>query len=277
MSCMGTPPATAWDDATWDGGRARGWTVMGTLRARQRALRRESQQEAARHVDSHDTYLRSHSIMSRLPSLETLAAEIIEHWTGGPTVLAFLFAQPDSSAVQMLDARGEYFDIRTAETWTLFFPGYYSGKKDDRYELELAGARRVGQAYAEDWYFKASEFDSLRKYIEDLSERRWEYSGGTDLVLVNGLLPSRGEPIIDWDSTISGQLTDHKSGMQTITLANAIERITRDLEMGTEDGSYGVGEITDKPSPPKGHSLQELMINALGGIAAALGLRAIGM
>jgi hypothetical protein len=31
----------------------------------------------------------------------------------GPFVLAFLFAHPDSDAIRMVDARGDYFDVRT--------------------------------------------------------------------------------------------------------------------------------------------------------------------
>jgi hypothetical protein len=34
-------PATAWDDADWKGAKARGWTVMGRLRERERPRRVE--------------------------------------------------------------------------------------------------------------------------------------------------------------------------------------------------------------------------------------------
>ena len=119
-------------------------------------------------------------------------------------------------------------------------------------------------------------FAGLRKHIETSSENRWQYSGGTDLVLINGWLAEQGEPTIDWVSTISGQITDRFAGIQTLTLANVIERITRDIETGAEDLSYGVGEVTDEPPSPARHVGRDFMIQALSGIVAALGAKALG-
>jgi len=197
-------------------------------------------------------------------------------WHGGPTVLAFLFAPPDSDAIRRLDARGDYFDLRTGDTWDLFFPGYYRSAKGRGFEQQTH-ARPVGGNYADDWYFNASDFNGMREHVERCSERRWEYSGETDLVLVNGWLAEGGEPTIDWTSTIYGQITDQAAGAKTLTVAGVIERITRDLESATEDVSYGVGEVTDGPHPPEGHASRDFAVNALAGIAVALGARALGV
>ena len=196
-------------------------------------------------------------------------------WHGGPTVLAFLFAHPDCDAMRLLDARGDYFDRRTGATWDLFFPGYY--RSTNRHLEEQTDARTVGRDYASDWFFNASDFNQLREHVEQSSEGRWQYSGEADLVLINGWLAEKGEPTIDWPSTISGQVTDHTAHARTLTLAGVIERITRDLENAAEDASYGVGQVTDPPPPPEGSIARDLMVNALGGIAAALGTRAAGL
>lgn len=237
-------PATAWDDSDWDGNRARGWTVMRRLQDRQRLLRHTSKQP--------------------LPA----------RWPGWPSVLAFLFAPPDSDAITSLDARGKYFDIRTGNYWDLFFPGYYRSAKA---ELEFqVGARPVGRRYTNDWYYDPRDFEALREHIEEASARGWEYSGEVDLVLINVWLPPRGEITIDWKSTISGQLTNRASGIQTLTLGNVIERITRDLKTSAEDSSYSVGEVTNKVLPPPSHVGRDFMVQALSGIAAALGVKALG-
>jgi hypothetical protein len=202
---------------------------------------------------------------------------ISARWQGGPTVLAFLFAQPDSDAMRLLDERGEYFDVRSGDTWDLFFPGYYRSDRTRTFEINT-GARPIGHAYAANWYFSARDFDLLRRHIEDSSERRWVYSGGTDLVLINGWMPARGEPTLDWVSTISGQVTDQVDGSRTLNLANIVEHISRDLETGTEDAAYGVGKVTDEPRKPSdGHVTRDFMVNALGGIAAAIGARMLGI
>lgn len=204
-----------------------------------------------------------------------IRGEIRVRHRGHPIVVAFLFAHPDSDAMRLIDARGEYFDARTGDTWDLLFPGYYKPRRGCEFEQD-AGARPAGHGFAGKWYFSPAGFNDLREYVQRSSERRWEYSGGTDLVLVNAWVPDQGEPMIDWSSTISGQVTDQQAGIRTLTLANVIERITRDLENEIEDASYGVSEVTDGPPSPKGHVTRDFMINALAGIAAALGARALG-
>jgi hypothetical protein len=95
-------------------------------------------------------------------------------------------------------------------------------------------------------------------------------------VLVNAWLPEQGELTIDWASAISGQVTDQQAGIRTLTLANIIERITRDLENEIEDASYGVGDVTDRRPSRKSHVTRDFMLNALAGIAAALSAHALG-
>lgn len=197
-------------------------------------------------------------------------------WRGGPTVLAFLFAHPDGEAIRLLDARGEYFDHRTGETWDLFFPGYYRSAEGQGFETE-AGSRPIGRRYARDWYFSPSDFDQLRTHLERHSRDRWQYSGAADLVLINAWLPERGEPTIDWDSTFSGQVNDQIRDEQSVTIAEVIERISRDIENAAEDAWYGVGDVSaESTASLGGQGGRDFMINALAGIAAALGVRALG-
>jgi hypothetical protein len=262
---------TTWDDPDLDDTRVGGWSVMHTLRSRQLLYCNEvmaaQQRIAAREGNAY--------FMTAAQIKQVYEDSIKARWQGGPTVLAFLFALPDSDAIQMLDARGEYFDVRTGDTWDLFFPGYYRSTRGPEFERRTGG-RPVGVSYADDWYFNPKDFNDLRKHIEQSSDQRWEYSGGTDLVLINGWLAVEGEPTIDWVSTISGQVSDRITGTQTLTLANVIERITRDLENAAEDSSYGVGEVTDGSLQQENHVGRDFMINVLSGIAAALGAKALG-
>ena len=152
------------------------------------------------------------------------------------------------------------------------------GDDDDRPSRhEYVDDRPIGHRYGGDWYFSAPEFDELREHVEQSSEGLWEYSGGADLVLVSGWLAAGDEPVVDWASTISGQLTDQSAGTRSLTLANVIEKISRDLATGTEDASYGVSEVTDGSPAPGSHIARDFLINTLAGIAAALGARALGV
>jgi hypothetical protein len=264
-------PAIAWDDSEGNGNRARGWTVIGTLREHREVHVQEAVAARRRAAErSGESFLMTAAVMQ-----QEYEDAIKARWHGGPTVLAFLFTQPDSRAIQMLDARGDYFDVRTGDTWDLFFPGYYRSAENVESEQRV-GSQPVGHGFASDWYFNPVCFNNLRDHIERSSEHRWNYSGGTDLVLINGWLVDYGEPTIDWISTISGQITDQGPDTNTPTLASLIERITRDLETGTEDPSYGISQITNEPPPPGSHISRDFMVATLSGIAAALGARALG-
>jgi hypothetical protein len=244
---------------------------MRALRERQRLLR-EKAEGARQRLGRPDEVTRS---MAPVSGRQDYEDDVTARGPGGPSVLAFLFAPPDSDAIAMLDARGAYFDVRTGDIWELFFPGYYRPTKGTEAESQ-AGTCPAGHGYAGNWYFSPVGFDQLRRQVEESSEHRWEYSGGTDLVLINVWLPEYGDPTIDWASTFSGQITDRVSGTRTLTLSNVIERITRDLESATEDSHYGVSEITGRQQTPARHMGRDFMIQALSGIAAALGAKALG-
>jgi len=89
-------------------------------------------------------------------------------WKGGPTVLAFLFALPHSDVFHELDQHGDYLNIRSGNTWDLFWPGYYNSERDRKFEVEC-GAEPIGSAFASNWYFNAQEFNQMRRDIEEAS------------------------------------------------------------------------------------------------------------
>lgn len=265
--------ATAWTDEDWEGSRARGWTVAAQLEKRRNALLAESL--AARRREAERASASSFYLMTASQIAAQARDQMLARWQGGPNVVALLFALPDSEAIRTLDARGEYFDCRTGDTWDLFFPGYH--KADNAHFEQQAGSRRVGAAYAENWFFHPRDFDLFRKYVEQQSLGRWQYSGGTDLVLVNGYLPERGQIIIDWESTITGSLTE-PNATHTLTIAQVIERLTRDLEAENEDSDYGVGAVVSPEAPGhKTSAARDITVGALAGIAAALGKAGLGL
>jgi hypothetical protein len=202
--------------------------------------------------------------------------QIAASWSGGPTVLAFLFAQRDSAAIQMLDSRGDYFDVRTGETWDLFFPGYY--RSDDPDTERRARSRPVGTGYAANWYFSSKDVDYLRRHVQGMSQGRWRYSGGADLVLINGMLVDQGDPVIDWVSTQGWDILDATPGGPGLTLATVIESITQDFETNAEDESYGLRREDDRPpSASRGMVTRDFMIDTVREIAVALGLKLAGL
>lgn len=136
------------------------------------------------------------------------------------TVIGFLFAQPDTDAMQALRDRHLYFDQRTGDAWDLFFPGYYQDKPN--------GARRAEDILVDThttrWWFSPTDFDEKRNFVEAYSEYRWEYSGKADLLLATAQIPASGEPEIDWKSLVGAQL-----GTELVDLDQAVEAIMQEI------------------------------------------------
>lgn len=204
-----------------------------------------------------------------------IADETAARWSGGANVLALLFAQPDSVAIRTLDSRREYFDYRTGDSWDLFFPGYYRSSKGAEFERR-AGARPAGTSDLEEWFFSPRDFNAFRRDVSDRTNGLWHYSGGTDLVLVPGWLPADGEPLLYWDETLSGSVTDDVTGVTTKSLPEVIESISHDLEEAWNSPDYGVSDVTNPRPPDTGGSVgRDILVNTLSGILAALGMKAI--
>jgi hypothetical protein len=146
-------PATGWDDADWDGSKARGWTVMGRLRARQRremALSHEAKRQAAESSRYMQMMTASTGVASWRNSLRA-------GWRGGQSVVAFLFSHPDAQPIADLDARGEYFDCRTGDSWDLFFPGSPGSRVRSASRLDTSRPRiRVGLVLQPIWLRRAA-------------------------------------------------------------------------------------------------------------------------
>jgi hypothetical protein len=215
-------------------------------------------------------------LMTPAPTAAELADALAARSTGTWSVLAMLFAHPDSDAIRSLDARGEYFDCRTGDTWDLHFPGYARlAPSDDRRRQRPAAA---GSRHLRGWSFDPRDFDALRDRVESCSQGRWSYSGGTDLALTSVWLPIADEPPqIAWESTLSGCVTDSSTGTTTLSLPEVIERISRDLERALEDPDYGVALVTRPGAAGDDNSMRDIVANALGGIIAALGAKALGL
>ncbi|HEX8750128.1 MAG TPA: hypothetical protein VF732_03365, partial [Nitrospira sp.] len=195
-------------------------------------------------------------------------------WHGSATVIALLFGFPESAPMEELGSRRAYFDYRTGDNWDLFFPGYFQptpeqglGKRDQVLASEAGNG----------WNFDPLAFNLMREHVEEHSG--WEYSGETDLVLIGCYLVEEGEPIVDWDLTLSGNVTDSAMGTKTLNLGAVIENISRDLANAVEDPDWGVSRVVN-PSKPEGmlpRLEREAFIKAVAGIAAALALKPLGL
>ncbi len=219
-------------------------------------------------------------LMSALSAEQSYNDRLARSWRGSYALLAFLFAPPDEPTIEMLNRRGVYFDARTGDTWDLFFPGYYCSN-DRQFERQVHDSRllddghSVGDRYTNNWYFNSFDFNELRRHVEESTRGGWQYSGGSDLVLVNAYVPEFGEPTIDWTSTQSGSIQPPE------TLATVVERISRDIEQDNEDSAYGVGSVTNATTRGDNNAVrgptQDFTIQALAGIATALALKAAGI
>ncbi len=256
-------PATALD------GDAQQWTVSGRLRERQEERRLRVGERAMR------------------PGLWQAPAGGDGGPAGGPFIVALLFAQPDAAAMEVLDSRGDYFDIRTGDAWDLFFPGYSRVPRGIRtreqvnpalryYQEAKRGRVLLGTGYTDEWRFSPRDFNAMRAAVERRCERRWEYSGGTDLVVTGGWMPLVGEPVIDWALTVSSHLDTTVGTGPHHTLGGAIELISRDLEQQLEDPAFNLGGPI-QADPASETFMKKVMVSAVGGILAGVAKWGLGI
>lgn len=195
------------------------------------------------------------------------------------SVAVFVLCHPDSGPAKELRKRRAYFDIRTGETWDVFFPGYYQyGSMNDPDAIELD----------EYWAFSPRAFDTFRRDLERETNRRWRYTGGSDLVLLNAVVDQSGAVTVDYESVISGPMTDSQDGTRTLTLAQVIESISNDLEAQRESSTYGVGKVVSSGNSAfdeavrravaeRNHALRDTAVAAAGAVLGEIGSRIIGL
>lgn len=172
------------------------------------------------------------------------------------SVIVIVFAHPDSGPAQQLKGDRSYFDTRTGESWDVFFPGY----------LRYGQATEADETKFDDyWSFSPRSFNEFRINLEKKTNDKWKYSGGSELVILTAIVIN-GEVTVDFDSVLFGQLTDPKNQNKTLSLAEVIENISRDLEDVSEDDYYGVGTVvnprTNANAPQSGGILENETIRA---------------
>lgn len=161
------------------------------------------------------------------------------------TVVALLFATPDSPLIRTAESRRDYFDARTDDLWDLYFPGYY------RWGHMPGGRRLSGESDGPQ--FTPVAFNEMRGFVQQNGS--WRYSGDADLVLVNCYLGGGSEPLVDWESLQGGALVDADGRYRQMSLGGVIERLTEGIEEGFESSDWNVGEALWSDPGAKTHFL----------------------
>lgn len=211
------------------------------------------------------------------------AGDHVEEVTNAPaeigtvsfSVAVFAFAPPDGAPARQLRRRRDYFDVRTGESWDVFFPGYFRyGSTDDPQQ----------QVFDDHWGFSPRAFNHFRADLQERTQGRWRYSGGSDIVLMTAAVAGDGTVTIDYESVIGGPLTDSQDDNQTLTLAQVIEAISHDLESDAQSPSYGISRVTTPLEEAISRSLadsrrtvREAAATIAGEALGAIGARVLGL
>lgn len=246
---------------TWSGDRLgdhqdMGWSVMGSLQDR---LSRQAAAVRSQLPSAEPEFRVNHMVAGTCEP--DLMSQLGSSIAPIPIFLTFIFAYPDSEAIQTLDARGGVFDNRTGDNWDLFFPGY--GMATGASSI-IEPEEPVGKRFLKDWFFSEQEFHALRAHIEDCSDNAWRFSGEIDLVTVNAWVAFGCEPSIDWESTQSGSLTD-----ETMTISQVVEAVSSEVEQGLEDQYFNIGSVLQQPDLESVViQYREIVYSIIGGIIA---------
>lgn len=158
-------------------------------------------------------------------------------WSKESRIAGLLFAQPESSLARSeIVPHLSYFHHRS-DADVHFFCGGYSAYgnayKDNKLIIRVADVP---------WYFSPSQFNILRKQIE--ANTSWQYSGGTDLILVN-VKNSPGKATLDLKSAILFPLERIKRDGVIVSVGTFFEEIFRFAE--NYKGDNAVEEFINPP------------------------------
>lgn len=117
---------------------------------------------------------------------------------GNPKLIGILFAHASSElAKSEINEQLNYYYHRTGESIDIFCSGYGAYRPPEHYPKR----EKVGCVDGVDWYFSDIAFDRMRKEIE--SKTAWQYSGETDLILINAQIGQSGGYRLDWSCAIA--------------------------------------------------------------------------
>jgi len=117
-------------------------------------------------------------------------------------LVGLVFARPEARlAGEQILLSIAYFHLRSGKHVNFYFAGFKQGQALTRKAVSPARDRLGPHG---DWAFSDEEFNTFRAEME--SRTRWRYSGGTDLVVMNGLndTPQRGR--LDFSTAIAVNL-----------------------------------------------------------------------
>jgi hypothetical protein len=155
-------------------------------------------------------------------------------------LFGLVFARPQVKFVQEeILPQLDYFNDRAEGTTTFYFAGYHEP------ESEHEAITRVGD---QNWAFSCSAFNEIVGMMEGFS--KWQYSGGTDLILANArLVPHESvhdflRCEIDLSSAVSVELSAMKAAGAIKDVASYFEEIFRYAK--TQDGTDPCWGFSDR-------------------------------
>ena len=90
-----------------------------------------------------------------------------------------------------------YFNRESGKNIDFFFAGYDVKPVEDSECVPI----QTGISSRPDWYFNPDEFDRVVEEIRDKTKKRYRYTGGCDLILVNCLHSETGEAWLDFSDS----------------------------------------------------------------------------
>lgn len=169
-------------------------------------------------------------------------------------LVCLVFARPDIPLADEIFASLPYFDRRSGEHSNFYFGGIR--------EHPVGGGTRTGDQRVKmepgrmGWVFNPTDFNEFRAQVEAVSE--WEYSGGTDLILMNARVTG-GAAMLDFGSTVSWRLEELKRDGVFETVSTLFEQVCRfaDKSQG-DDPTWGFSNAAGVREG--GSALKELLL-----------------
>jgi hypothetical protein len=178
----------------------------------------------------------------------SLASQVFgDHGRGEPpkpgvrlAMAGILFAPPDATLAQReILPRLEYFHQRAGKHIDFFCAGYTQGWEGGK---DVNGCSDYKNAGLDGWVFSNERFLSLCKEVSAVA--KWNYSGETDLILLNAEYDPHGRSSrLDFSSTIQCRLDAMKEHKAIASVPEFFEKVFRYAESANpNDPTWGFSD-----------------------------------
>ncbi|MBU0519895.1 hypothetical protein KJ564_13275 [bacterium] len=157
-----------------------------------------------------------------------------------------LFTRPELAlAREEIIPNLEYYHYRSGHNIDIFCMGFaVAGDADTRLKRISFITSDLYTGNSQSWYFDNAAFNSVREDFENRTNRKWRYSGGTDVIILNSIYTNASDRVhLDFGHVVCVNLETAKQEKAIASVGSFFERIIQYAETASgDDPTWGFSD-----------------------------------